>query len=629
MQTRNLSSETSFKVRKRLDQYCVDLTGTTLTVSEYWTFYPNGQPTTCECAIGAFESPSTERLLMVNAVQQDSVASSDTLYRSSALLYTSVCVSVYGTDGRLKYSNPAARGMLGADKLSLAERFIDEADWRWVSIELAAGKEVVIEALVKTRSGNGWHSLTLETCPDPVTGTSSIMVTETDVSERLHAEQQVHHLAYYDALTSLPNRASWFSTLQRRLANSSGLDHRLAVLFIDLDRFKLINDTLGHTVGDKLLVAVADRLSDCLSPNEDLARLGGDEFTLLLEDNETGRQASAKAQIIVDILKAPIAIEGHEISIMPSIGISRFPLDSSDPDELMQQADLAMYAAKQAGGGVLRFKTQMTTQSVRRRLIERDLSDAIATSTLQVYYQPKLCASSGIILGVEALSRWNHPSLGWICPSEFIAVAEETGKIGEVTRYVLHEALSQQAIWSSDGHDICMAVNVSPFEFRHGNIVAVIRQALSCTGANPEQLELEITESMLMENSESIHSVISELHAMRVKLSLDDFGSGYSNLGYLQKFPFDSIKIDRSFLCDGEISPVIDLIIGVGNKLSLKVIAEGVETQLQRDFLMQQGCHQLQGFLFAKPMDKGRATTFLNSRRKSKAKWPKTPEVAA
>ncbi|MFK8082392.1 MAG: putative bifunctional diguanylate cyclase/phosphodiesterase [Granulosicoccus sp.] len=617
LQNRNLSADISLKVRKRLNQYCIDLTGTTSTVSEHWTFYPKGRPTTCDCSISAFESPAGVSLLMVNAIQQDSESSADTLYRSSALLHTSVCVSVYGTDGRLKYSNPAARCMLGAERLSLAERFVDSGDWRWVKVELAAGKEVVIEALVVTGNEQAWHSLTLESCPDPVIGASSIMVTETDVSERLQAEQQVHQLAYYDALTELPNRTSWFAALRGRLELARGTDERLAVLFVDLDRFKLINDTLGHTIGDKLLVAVSERLSHCLNSCEELARLGGDEFTLLLEDNETGSQANDKAQFIVETLTTAMNIDGHEISIAPSIGISRFPQQSSDADELMKQADLAMYAAKEAGVGYLGFKAHMTTQSVRRRVIERDLSEAISTCVLQVYYQPKLCAVSGVVLGQEALCRWNHPSLGWISPGEFIAVAEETGKIGEVTKYVLHEALTQQAKWAADGHDICMAVNVSPLEFRDGDIVDVTRQALHTTGAKPENLELEITESMLMEDSDSIQTVIAQLHTMRVKLSLDDFGSGYSNLGYLQKFPFDSIKIDRSFLSHGEISPVIDLIIGVGNKLSLKVVAEGVETQVQSDFLTNQGCHQLQGYLFAEPMDKSSATDFLNAKRKS------------
>lgn len=629
LQNRNLSGDISPKVSKRLDQYSTDLTGTKDSVSEHWTFYPKGRPTTYECSISAFESSSGARLLMVNATQQDTASSSDTLYRSSALLHTSVCVSVYDTDGLLKYSNPAARCMLGPEPMTLAERFVKENDWHWVSVELNAGKEVIIEAEVMTKSGQVWHSLTLETCPDPVIGTSSIMVTEADVSERLFAEQQVHQLAYYDVLTSLPNRASWFSTLEGRLQNANDNDKPLAVLFVDLDRFKLINDTLGHTVGDRLLIAVANRLSDCLGSNENLARLGGDEFTLLLEDNADGSLSNSKAQQIVDALLVPMLIDGHSITITPSIGISRYPLHSSNPDELMQQADLAMYAAKQAGGGYMSFQAYMTTQTVRRRVIEHDLSEAIANSALQVYYQPKLCALTGVVLGQEALSRWNHPALGWINPSEFISVAEEAGKIAEVTKYVLNEALTQQTLWAAEGHDICIAVNVSPLEFQHGEIVEVIRQALLSTGANPENLELEITESMLMTDSNTIQSVIAELHALRVKLSLDDFGSGYSNLGYLQKFPFDSIKIDRSFLCDSEISPVIDLIIGVGKKLSLKVIAEGVETQLQCDFLMEQGCHQLQGFLFGKPMDKVRATTFLNTNRDRKTRWPQVDDVAA
>lgn len=629
LQQRDMSADMSRKVRERLGQYCADLAGTTNSMSEHWTFYPNGQPSTCECSISAIEPPDGGRWLMVNAIRQGNGSSSDTLYRSGALLHSSVCVSVYGTDGQLKYSNPAARSMLGADEMTLKARFFDEHDWNKVNASLVEGEEINIEARVRTATGLAWHNLNLEACPDPVLGKTSILVSETDVSARLHAQQRVNYLAYFDALTGLPNRTSWFSNLKTRLDTVNQSDQCLAVLFIDLDRFKVINDTLGHAVGDKVLVAVAERLGKCLGSNEYLARLGGDEFVMLLEDDSTGEISGGKASRIVEALALPMRIDSHELSITPSIGISKFPSHAVEHTQLMQQADLAMYAAKETGCGFLHFQRHMATQLKQRNTIERDLDHALDTSRLQVYYQPKLCAATGSILGAEALLRWNHPVLGWISPSDFIAVAEESGRIGDVTTYVLHEALRQQSHWSSQGHDIAVAVNVSPLEFRAGDLVSRVEKALAATENKAQNLELEITESMLMTDSELIQKTLGDLHQLGVKLSLDDFGSGYSNLGYLQKFPFDSIKIDRSFLCDGAISPVVDLIIGVGKKLSLQVIAEGVETARQRDFLVKHGCDQLQGFLFAKPLNVSMATRFLHSQKKDRDCWPMSSEVAA
>lgn len=620
LQSRNMSSDISRNVRERLDQYCTDLIGTTDTMTEHWTFYPNGSPSTFECSISAIQSPCGHRLLVVNATREDRTSLSDTLYRSNALLHTSVCVSVYGMRGYLKYSNPAARTMLGTEIRTLADHFFDKNVWLEARDSLARSERVNIDARVLTKNGYAWHSLTLEACPDPVDGKMSILVSELDNSARHHAQEQVKQLAYCDTLTGLPNRTSWFTTLNSRLEEASRNDQRLAVLFVDLDRFKIINDTLGHSIGDKLLVAVSQRLRDCVDGDDLLARLGGDEFTIVLNDDRVGRRSGTCASAVVAALAKPIVIDGHEITITPSIGIGLYPQFATEPCELMQQADLAMYAAKEAGGGYMRFQPHMMAQIQRRRIIENDLSKAIETSALKVHYQPKVCVSSGKITGVEALLRWNHPKLGPISPEQFIAVAEETGKVGDITRYVLNEALGQQSRWAAEGYNITMAVNVSPLEFRRGDVVGMVRQALTDAGSDPEKLELEITESMLMTDSREILDKLDALHELKVKLSLDDFGSGYSNLGYLQKFPLDSIKIDQSFLPNGTVSPVVDLIIGVGKKLSLTVVAEGVETRRQRDFLMEHGCHQLQGFLFSKPMPAAKATAFLRSWKDDKSR---------
>ena len=382
-------------------------------------------------------------------------------------------------------------------------------------------------------------------------------------------------------------------------------------------------------MGDHLLVAVARRLNSCIDSNQYLARLGGDEFTLLVNETEAGTQSIEMASRIINALATTMHVEGHELSVTPSIGISLYPDQSSDSDVLMQQADLAMYAAKEAGGGYRVFQPHMTTQIQRRLLIENDLRMAIDQQVLQVYYQPKLQASDGVVTGMEALIRWNHPTLGWVPPPDFIAVAEETGMIRDITRMVLLEALSQQVKWANQGRTVSIAVNVSPVDFSQADFSDTVQQVLDTTGANPEHVELEITETMLMADGGLVQKLLCNLTSLGIKLAIDDFGSGYSNLGYLQKFPLDSIKIDRSFLADSEISPVIELIIGVGKTLSMSVVAEGVETEEQRDYLIALGCDQLQGYLISEPLNKDLATQFLLKDKYFDGYWPNAAAVAA
>ena len=584
LQGRDMSDGMTRTVCERLGQYSEDLAGTTNSVAEHWTFYPMGRSCSYECSISAIEAPGEARWLLINAIRQDKLSDSDTLYRSVALLHTSVCVSVFDRQGQLMYSNPAARRMLGAAPLTLSERFLDEQDWHLARSKLAHSTGASIEAQMNTAAGAVWHSLTLELCPDPVSGKKSILMSEIDISDQRSAQQLVNR-------------------------------------FVDLDRFKLINDTLGHTLGDKLLVAVSDRLKGCLGDGDYLARLGGDEFTLLIDEKGAQGRSEQMASNLVDALAIPMHVDGHAMTMIPSIGIGLFPQHAEDSTLLMQQADMAMYAAKEAGGGFRTFKPDMTTQIRRRLRIETDLREAIDSGTLQVYFQPKLAAADGRMAGMEALVRWEHPVLGWVPPEDFIAVAEETGMIGDITRQVLHHSMLQQTVWSAQGHDIPVAINVSPMEFRRGDFDTVVRDALQLTNCKPQCIELEITESMLMADSESVQQILAGLTSLGVKLSIDDFGSGYSNLGYLQKFPLDSIKIDRSFLDDGGISPVVELIIDVARTLSLTVVAEGVETTEQRNFLIAHGCDQLQGFLFSKPLDKRRATDFLIAHDDGRAHW--------
>lgn len=360
LERQNMAFDLSCKIRERLKNNDGELSSANDTMSEYLTLYPDGAPATFECSISAMSTPSGQRWLMVNGIRQVTKPKSEALYRNYALLHTSTCVSVYALDGQLKYSNPSAAIMLGSARTALSERFHDGEEWQAINASLLLGNEVRTEAKVETATGYVWHSLTLEMCPDPVLAESSILVSELDISARRKAQQQVEQLAYHDVLTGLPNRASWEQTLNELLDSA---EQPISVLFMDLNGFKNINDTFGHDAGDKLLIAVAMRIGDCLTGDQFLARLGGDEFTVLMKDDEAGVLSSAKAEYILRSFASPVVIDGQELYISPSIGISRYPADAErNAEQIMQQADTAMYAAKKAGVGYVQFEAYLRQQ---------------------------------------------------------------------------------------------------------------------------------------------------------------------------------------------------------------------------------------------------------------------------
>lgn len=364
LQRHDMAFDLSCKVRERLNSSTDERNDINDPMSEYLTLYPDGQAVTFECSISAMSTPSGGRWLMVNGLRQITQSKSEALYSNQALLHTSVCVSVYSLEGQLKYSNPAASIMQGSALVPLAERFEDNEEWQTIQTSLKLGDEIRTEAKMLTASGHAWHSLTLEICPDPMLNESSILLTEVDISARRHAQDQIQQLAFHDVLTGLPNRALWNQTLNEML---DSVEQPLSVLFMDLNGFKAINDTYGHDAGDKLLVAVGMRISDCLGDDQFLARLGGDEFTVLMKDDKAGVLSSAKAEYILRALATSIQIDGHELNIAASIGISRYPTDAAkDAEQIMQQADAAMYAAKRAGCGVLQFEAYLRQQIQRR-----------------------------------------------------------------------------------------------------------------------------------------------------------------------------------------------------------------------------------------------------------------------
>ncbi|MGV7211930.1 EAL domain-containing protein [Bradyrhizobium sp. UFLA05-112] len=422
-----------------------------------------------------------------------------------------------------------------------------------------------------------------------------------DITEWLAAQEKISHMARHDALTNLPNRVLFHEQLEQGLRLARPGD-QLAVLCLDLDHFKDINDSLGHPIGDALLKEVGRRLAACAGERDTVARLGGDEFAVVQLGKEEAA-ATALAGRLVEVISAPYEIADHQIIIGVSIGISLSPQDGSNPDELLKNADLALYRAKADGRGTYRFfETGMDARAQARRLLEMDLRAALSRNEFEVHYQPIRDVARDRVVAFEALSRWNHPQRGLISPAAFIPLAEETGLIVQLGEQVLRNACADAATWPEE---ICVAVNLSPVQFKNPNLVASVTEALTASGLAAGRLELEITESVLLQNSEATLAILHELRAQGVRISLDDFGTGYSSLSYLRSFPFDKIKIDRSFVSElstrEDSMAIVRAVTGLGRSLGIATTAEGVENDAQLELLRREGCTQAQGYLFSAP----------------------------
>jgi len=441
-----------------------------------------------------------------------------------------------------------------------------------------------------------------------------------DITERKQAEERVRHLAHYDALTDLPNRTLFHDRLQQALIQAQRENSRVAVMFIDLDRFKVINDTLGHNVGDLLLQAVAQRLTNCVRQGDTVCRQGGDEFVILLPKISHAEDAALVAQKILESVARPFYLDKHELHISSSIGISFFPNDGVTSEALMKNADVAMYRAKELGRNNYQFYlADMNARSFERLALETSLRRAIEHHELELYYQPLIEAGAGKVIGMEALVRWNHPDLGLVHPAQFIPLAEETGMIISIGEWVLRSACSQARAWHKEGYaPLRVSVNLSARQFRQVDFVGSVRKILFETDFDPHNLELEVTESMLMHNIEENILILDELKAMGISIAVDDFGTGYSSLNYLKRLPIDTLKIDRSFVGDINVNhddaAIVDAIISLAQSLSLRVIAEGVENPEQQAFLEAHRCDEMQGYLFSHPLPAAQFTELLKNR---------------
>jgi len=449
--------------------------------------------------------------------------------------------------------------------------------------------------------------------------------------KQAHLHRLAYH-AYHDALTGLPNRLLFIDRLKQALLAVRRNGRRVGVLFLDVDRFKTINDSHGHSVGDHVLQALADRLAGAIREGDTLARFGGDEFATLLPGVGEARDAATVAERLLGSLREPVIVDGREFLVTASAGLSLFPSDGTDLETLLKNADTAMYRAKELGRNTFRFYTaEMNVKASARLQVENELRRALVRDELLLHYQPQLDLQSDLVVGVEALVRWRHHALGQIAPAEFIPLAEETGLIVPIGEWVLREACRRQRAWRDAGWPLRVAVNVSWRQFAHPNLLGVIVQILGETGANPEALELELTESVIMRDVGAALTTMRGLAGMGLRISVDDFGVGFSSLSSLKLFPIHALKIDQSFVRDLAENPsdaaIVQSVIALGHNLKRVVVAEGIETEAQLDFLRRHGCDQGQGYYFSPPRPAEALTAWLADRPAARVAVTRPPSM--
>ena len=537
---------------------------------------------------------------------------------SSALEQTADLVMITDRGGVIEYVNPAFLQITGfsreetlGNKPSLLKSGNQEADYYQNLWETVLRGDTFSGIVVnRKKDGSLYHeSKSITPLRDQAGRITHFVSTGKDISDQVLAQEKLQYLAHHDPLTALPNRTLLLDRLQQSLARARWHDRKVALLFMDLDRFKTINDSLGHEMGDRLLQEVGTRLRGVLRDGDTVARHGGDEFVLLLEDVASENDIALIAQKILHALAPPFRIGGHVLHISASIGISYFPADGDDSQILLRNADIAMYRAKEAGKNNFKFYTEeMSTRAVERLALENSLRFALERGEFELHYQPQVDITSGSVVGAESLLRWTTPGPGAVSPAEFIPLLEETGLILPVGAWVLREACLQLRRWQQRGRPrLHMAVNLSGRQFDDQTLPGLIQTLVAETGIDPSTLNLEMTESVLMRHSTVVNESLTTLSRAGVRLAIDDFGTGYSSLSYLKRFPIDILKIDRSFMndvtSDTDDAHIVTAILGMGASLGLEVVAEGVETMEQCEFLRARGCRVMQGYLFARPMN--------------------------
>jgi diguanylate cyclase (GGDEF)-like protein/PAS domain S-box-containing protein len=565
-------------------------------------------------------------------LRQDDVAQ-DREERFRALVQNSFdIITIHDADGKTHYESPAASRILGYPPGALIGRTPfrsihpkDDARARETFANLASGGDPVAIEIRYRHADGSW--VWLEVLGNNLLehpGVSGIVMTSRDITERKHADEKAQYLESYDLLTGLPNRVLMHDRVIQAVAQAKRSRERMALMHIGVDRFKVVNETLGHFFGDSLLKAAAERIKGCTDETYTIARVGGDEFTILIPDATRLHAVSATAGKILSEMSLAFPGTTQDVFVSASIGLSLFPDDSKSADELAKHADAAMYSAKKLGRNNYQFFTHALNEEAHERMVlEAGLRQALQRDELYLVYQPKIDLESREVIGAEALIRWNHPKLGLVAPARFIPVAEESGMVGEIGEWVLRTACAQIRAWQDMNLFPQIAVNVSARQFHQYDLSRLISAVIREAQIPPESLEIELTESAVMHDAEASVVTLERVKQLGVRIAIDDFGTGYSSLSYLKRLPLDLLKIDRSFVrdisSDANDAAIVRAIITLARGLGMKVTAEGVEDEAQLEFLTSYGCEYAQGYLFGQPMSADEFAERLRPRKKRAA----------
>ncbi|MBH0330178.1 hypothetical protein ABH14_10300 [Brevibacillus brevis] len=545
---------------------------------------------------------------------EDELKRSEEKYRIIAE-NTSDIISIINLDGEFLYLSPSHKRVWehtvpDEEIHNLFEWIVeDDRDIFAYAIQHAFStrKEYMVECRINTQRNDViWTESKINPIMDEEGNVTKLLLITRDVTDRKQSEETIHHLAYHDALTDLPNRRMYVQQLSKEMMQAKRFQSSLAVLFLDLDRFKDVNDSFGHDVGDMLLIEASKRLQACLKPGDVVARLGGDEFTIMQNQLLDRNEATALAEQIMYQLQRPFELDGHVFNVSCSIGIALYPQDGDNPEDLLKRADTALYTVKSRGkNGYDFFDPTMEAKSLERILMENEMRKAIEQEQFQIYYQPKIDIATSAMTGMEALVRWVHPELGIIPPNRFIPIAEETGMILALGEWILKQACKQNKNWHDQGYTLKVSVNLSARQIYQKDLIEMIKDILQETKLSPHWLELEITESIFVKMEEAT-AVLQQIRDIGIQISIDDFGTGYSSFSYIKSLPVDTIKIDASFIRDihhnQESQAIVKAIVTIAQSLNMNVIAEGIELHDQVAALKENGCDHGQGYLFSKPL---------------------------
>ncbi|WP_428674680.1 putative bifunctional diguanylate cyclase/phosphodiesterase [Roseibium sp.] len=614
LQARDMAADMSHSVEQRLRQYQQDFCKQDVSFSEMWTLYPQGEAKVLQVIMSGIRLTDGRMALLCEG-RPHHEQQPETLRSSEALMHTPVMISLFSRDGRPLYRNTAAR----ATCLSLDTTFEGQFEAPREAaplLGLAESKRTARRvARVKTNAGLRWHELTVRACHDSVTGQPAYLVSEIDVTELHETKERAQYLASHDALTGLSNRTYLKERLAQVLQDASGEGKAATLYLVDLDDFKMVNDSLGHAAGDSLLQLVAAKLMELAGPDDIVARLGGDEFLICHLEKSGSHEPDWFGQSLLREFARPQLIDGKPKTVGLSIGYTHYPEDGENIGELMRHADLALYQAKtDPKQKCVRFRERMRLLRDEHKAIKKDLERAIREDEFLLYYQPISCTRSDRVVSAEALIRWQHPEKGLVPPDKFIPIADETGLINDIGTWVCRNVASMQRRLESMNIRIPLSLNVSPRQLSDPHFVSCMQALPEETGCDPGLISLELTECVLLGDIPNALETLSALKQAGYRIVIDDFGTGYSNLAYLHNYPIDGIKIDRVFMEEVATGgAIVKLILSLANALGAEVVAEGVETIEQRSWLSKNGCNRYQGFLYSRPVPEDRFLSMLET----------------